>query len=675
MAHQQDNRPNRLARESSPYLLQHAHNPVDWFPWGEEAFAKARAEQKLVLVSIGYSSCHWCHVMERESFADEAIARLMNERYVCIKVDREERPDVDHVYMTAVQLLTGRGGWPLNCFALPDGRPVYGGTYFPPQQWQRVLTDLHRAWEEDPERVMRQAAQLQRGVASVMLPPDPGQRSAADLRRIVQRMVEEWKPRFDRVHGGSDRVPKFPMPNNWQFLLRHAALAGDQEARQHVELTLDRMALGGLFDQAGGGFARYSTDAVWKVPHFEKMLYDNAQLVSLYSQAFQALRKPLYQEVVELTLGFIAREMTAPEGAFYSALDADSEGEEGRYYVWTDAELQEALGAEYDLAKAYYDIGGQALWEHGRNILRRGIHDNDFARAFGIGEEELKERISRIRAVLMERRGARLRPNRDDKCLTGWNALMIAGLCDASEAFGRADWLDAARRSMEHLLAHCRRPDGGLWHCWKDGKASINGYLDDHAFTIEALIALYGLTFEERWLAEAMAFAEHAIRHFRDGRSGYFHYTSDQDPPLAARPMELEDNVIPASNSAMARGLLALGVLHDDERLAGMARAMLEGMLPRMEGAPAAHSNWAQLAQAMAWPLHEIAITGPDARALRQEFGRHYIANRLFLGTTTRSQLPLLRDKALPGSMIFVCVEKACQLPVPTVAEALSQLR
>ena len=674
MAHQQSNPPNRLAKESSPYLLQHARNPVDWFPWGDEAFTKARDERKLLLISIGYSSCHWCHVMERESFVDPAIAALMNERYVCVKVDREERPDVDHVYMTAVQLMTGRGGWPLNCFALPDGRPVYGGTYFQPAQWSRVLADLHRTWTEDPERVMRQATQLQRGVASTMIAPEE-QAPVDEARRAVERMVEQWAPRFDQQHGGPDKVPKFAMPNNYQFLLRHAALTSDQTVMQHVELTLDRMALGGIFDQAGGGFARYSTDALWKVPHFEKMLYDNAQAVSLYSTAFQALKKPLYREVVQHTLDFIAREMTTPEGAFCSALDADTEGEEGRFYVWTEAELHDALGADYDLARAYYDINGQALWEHGRNILRRGMHDADFASAYGIGEAELAERIASIRARLLQARDERERPGLDDKCLTSWNALMITGLCDAHEVFGEGRWLASAERCMEHLLSHCRQSNGGLWHSWKEGRASINGYLEDHAFMIEALLALYGVTFNERWLTEALALAEHAIRHFRDERTGFFHFTSDLDAPLIARPMELEDNVIPASNSAMARGLFALGTLHDDERLLGMARRMLEGMLPRLATAPMAFSNWGQLAQSMAWPLHEIAITGPEALRLRQEFAPHHIANRLFVGTSNRSQLPLLREKSLPGSMIFVCLEKSCRLPVPTVQEALSQLR
>jgi uncharacterized protein len=674
MTHEQSNPPNRLARESSPYLLQHAHNPVDWFPWGDEALAKARAENKLLLVSIGYSSCHWCHVMERESFVDPAIAALMNAHYVCVKVDREERPDVDHVYMTAVQLMTGRGGWPLNCFALPDGRPVYGGTYFPAAQWSRVLTDLNGTWQGDPKRVMEQAARLQRGVASSMVVPVETA-PISEAKETVLLMAENWKPRLDQSHGGLDKVPKFPMPNNYQFLLRLAVLTNDKELLQHVELTLDRMAMGGIFDWVGGGFARYSTDALWKVPHFEKMLYDNAQLVSLYSQAYQALKKPLYKEVVALTIGFIEREMSSPEGAFFSAIDADSEGVEGLFYVWSDGDLQEVLGPEYDLARAYFDIGGQALWEHGRNILRRGMPDADFARAFGIGEAELGERLARIRSLLMLARDERVRPSLDDKSLTSWNALMVTGLCDAHEVFGEERWLALAERCMEHLLMKCRKADGGLRHSWKAGTATINGYLEDYAFTIEALLALYGLTFCERWLTEALALAEHAIRHFRDEATGFFHFTSDQDAPLITRPMELDDNVIPASNSAMARCLFALGAYHDDARFTGMAESMLARMLPRIAEHPSGYSNWGQLALTRGWPLHEIAITGPEALRLRCDFAERFIANRLFLGTTGRSQLPLLRDKALPGSMIFVCVEKSCQLPVPTVQEALSQLR
>ncbi len=667
------NRPsNRLAKESSPYLLQHAHNPVDWYPWGEEAFARARDEGRLMLVSIGYSSCHWCHVMERECFEDEAIARLMNAHYVCIKVDREERPDVDQVYMTAVQLMTQRGGWPLNCFTLPDGRPVYGGTYFPPAAWTKVLTDLHDTWQREPERVMAYATTLTKGVeaASLMDPVDTGEFHRKDL----EAMVANWEPHFDHVHGGPDKAPKFPLPNNYEFLLRYAWLNNDRALKQHVERTLDKMALGGIFDQVGGGFARYSTDVLWKVPHFEKMLYDNAQLVSLYSQAYQAFRKPLYRDTVERTLEFLLREMHGADGAFYSALDADTEGEEGKYYVWTKNELMALLGPDYDLAAAYYHVNERGHWEHGNHILLRHTDDPHFAAEFGISETELRERVTAINARLLGARNKRPRPGLDDKSLTSWNALMVQGLCDAYEVFGRAKWLVEAERTIGLLMSTCRRPNGGLWHSLKSGKATINGYLEDYCFTIEALLALYSVTFNEQWLTEAQALAEHAIRHFHDEASGLFHFTSDLDPPLITRPREIHDNVIPASNSSMAKGLHTLGTLLDDERYLTISRRMLGTLADNLAGYPSGHSNWAQLMLMHVFPCPEIAITGPDALRLRGEFAGHFLPNRLFLGSTTHSDLPLLKDKILPTSTIFVCVDKSCQLPVPTVDAALKQL-
>jgi uncharacterized protein YyaL (SSP411 family) len=664
---------NRLAKESSPYLLQHAHNPVDWYPWGEEAFAKARDERKLMLVSVGYSSCHWCHVMERECFEDEAIAKLMNQHFVCIKVDREERPDVDQVYMTAVQLMTQRGGWPLNCFTLPDGRPIYGGTYFPPAQWSKVLTELDATWQNDPERVMEYATRLTKGIASSAL-VEPASPDADVSREQLADMLSHWEPLFDRTHGGPDKAPKFPLPNNYEFLLRYAFLTNDSELKQHVELTLDKMALGGIFDQVGGGFARYSTDVLWKVPHFEKMLYDNAQLVSLYSQAYQAFAKPLYKRTVEHTVEFLFREMTGPDGAFYSALDADTEGEEGKYYVWTKDELMAALGPDYDLCAAYYNVNDRGHWEHGNHILLRHADNAQFAAEFGISEAELETRMAGINTRLLEARNRRQRPGLDDKSLTSWNAMLVKGLCDAYEVFGKAEWLAAAERNMELLLSTCRRSNGGLWHNLKNGKASINGYLEDYCFSIEALLALYGITFNERWLNEATALAEHAIRHFHDEESGLFHFTSDLDPPLITRPREVHDNVVPASNSSMAKALHLLGTLLDEEHYLAISRHMMVAMADKMADYPSGHSNWAQLALMLTFPCPEIAITGPEALLLRAEFAKHYHPNRLFLGSTTRSDLPLLKDKFLPASTIFVCVDKACQLPVPTVGEALKQL-
>jgi uncharacterized protein YyaL (SSP411 family) len=666
---------NRLVHETSPYLLQHAHNPVDWYPWGEEAFARARAENKLVLVSIGYSSCHWCHVMEHESFENDSVARLMNEHFVCIKVDREERPDVDQVYMTAVQLMTGSGGWPLNCFTLPDGRPAYGGTYYPPDQWKRVLQDLNETWKREPDRVKKFAEQLHDGVRSselVHLNEEP----PAFTRKELDDLFNAWEHDFDPTYGGPDRAPKFPMPNNLQYLLRYGTLAGIKAALHHVELTLDQMAMGGIFDQVGGGFARYSTDAIWKVPHFEKMLYDNAQLVSLYSQAFQALKKPMYRETVERTLAWVQREMTSGEGAFYSALDADSEGEEGKFYVWTKAELQQLLGADYDLAAAYYNVDGAALWEHGNNILLRRMSDEDFAKAKGMSSADLHAAIARIDAALLTARDKRVRPGLDDKSLTSWNAMMVTAYCDAGMAFGNANWSAAAKKNMEVLLTIARREDGGLWHSYKNGKATINGYLEDYAFTTQALLALYGTTFDERWLNEAKALVEYAIAHFHDEASGMFWFTSDLDPPLIARKMETTDNVIPASNSAMADVLLQLGHLFDEPRYLTISERMLNNVKQKMSDYPSGYSNWAQVMLGHVFPYYEIAITGPECAQRRAEFAAYYLANRVFLGSRTESQLPLLEGKLMENSTtIFVCEKKVCQLPVASVAEAMKQIR
>ena len=666
---------NRLAGETSPYLLQHAHNPVDWYPWGDEAFAKAKAENNLVLVSIGYSSCHWCHVMERESFENDSIAAMMNERFVCIKVDREERPDVDQVYMTAVQLMTGRGGWPLNCFTLPDGRPAYGGTYYPPLQWKQVLQDLSETWKREPQRVMQYAAQLHDGVKGAELvslneaPPD-------FKRGDLQKFVENWEPHFDHEYGGPDRAPKFPMPNNYQFMLKYGTLTDDDGLIKHVRLTLDQMAMGGIFDQVGGGFARYSTDVLWKVPHFEKMLYDNAQLVSLYSQAYQAFKDPMHKDVVERSLAFIAREMTSPEGAFYSALDADSEGEEGLFYIWTKDELQAVLGNDYDLAADYYNVNNKGAWEKGRYILLRTMDEEAFAKRKGTTVDALGADVARINATLLSARAKRERPGLDDKSLTSWNAMMVTAYCEAYEVLGTPAYLQTARKNMELLLKACRRNDGGLWHSYKGGKATINGYLEDYAFAIDALLALYGVTFEERWITQANELAEYVIAHFHDKHTGMFHFTSDLDPPLIARKTEVNDNVIPASNSAMARGLFALGHLLEKETYLGISKQMLNNVDPQMADYPSGHSNWAQLMLGHVFPYNEIAITGPECLSRRMEFAPHYIANRMFMGGATESTFPLLEGKLLGNSTtIFVCENKVCQLPVNSVAEAMKQVQ
>ncbi|HMN04793.1 MAG TPA: thioredoxin domain-containing protein [Flavobacteriales bacterium] len=666
---------NRLAGETSPYLLQHAHNPVDWYPWGEEAFAKAKAENKLVLVSIGYSTCHWCHVMERESFENEDVARLMNDRFVCIKVDREERPDVDQVYMTAVQLMTGRGGWPLNCFTLPDGRPVYGGTYFPTEQWTQVLESLHRTWKDEPGKVLEYAGRLHTGVTRsdlITLNTDPPDFT----RRQVDQLADALEQHFDTAWGGPDRAPKFPMPNNYTFLLRYAATRGRKAIAKQVRLTLDKMAQGGIFDQVGGGFARYSTDISWKVPHFEKMLYDNAQLISLYGLAYQYFHDEAYRDVVERTLGWARREMLSPEGLWYSGLDADSEGEEGLFYLWTEKQLDEALGADAGFGKAYYNVGGEGFWEEGRNILLRTMDDAACARKLGLSLQELATRRARVDAKLLTEREKRVRPGLDDKVLTSWNALMVTALCDAHDALGHAEYLALAERTMHTLLTTCRRDDGGLWHSYTKRVAAINGYLEDYSFTIEALLSLYQCTFDESWLAEARKLADYAIDNFLDQGSGMFLFTSKLDPPLIARKMEVMDNVIPSSNSSMAKGLFALGHLYDDRRLLAICKQQLHNVAASMADYAGGYTNWALLLMDHVYPWYEIAITGPEAMARRQAFNAHYIPGRVFMGGSRPGTLPLLEDKRAEGTTtIYVCENKVCRLPVASVEEALSQIR
>jgi uncharacterized protein len=678
---------NRLINETSPYLLQHAHNPVDWYAWGDEALERAKRENKLLLISIGYSACHWCHVMERESFESDETAALMNELFVCIKVDREERPDVDQVYMNAVQLISGQGGWPLNCFALPDGRPVYGGTYFRPDQWREVLRNLADLHAKDPEKVLRYAEQLTKGVRQSEW-VEAARDSAPVTMEDLESVYRPWQAYFDRAEGGMNRAPKFPLPNNYQFMLRYWKAAGDASALDHVRLTLDKMAFGGIYDHLGGGFARYSTDSLWKVPHFEKMLYDNGQLLELYAEAFQATGDPLYARVVRETAGFVKRELTSPEGVFYSALDADSEGEEGKYYVWTKEELESLLGDRFPLFRDAYNINSIGYWEDGNYIPLRKKTDAALAAEAGLTEEELRTRLEDAKASLLAVREKRIRPGLDDKTLISWNALMAKGYVAAYRALGDGDYLEAARRNLGFLLAKGRRPDGGLFRTYKAGKTgesghgdgggrfSINGFLEDYAFMAEALAAMYQATIQEKWLEAARELIEYAIAHFRDPVSGLFHFTSDLDQPLVARKMEIMDNVTPASNSSMAKALFTVGACFGNQDWIDMAAAMLGQVKEAMAGYASGYSNWGMLALNLASPFHEIAITGPEAEAIRLELSGHYLPNALFAGSSTPSSLPLLEQRFDPErTVLYVCRNRACNLPVSTVAEALAQLQ
>lgn len=665
---------NQLIHETSPYLLQHAYNPVDWHPWGEEALRKARDEEKLIIISIGYSACHWCHVMERESFEDDAVAEFMNEHFVSIKVDREERPDIDQVYMNAVQLMSGRGGWPLNCLALPDGRPIYGGTYFPKEQWLDMLRQVLQYVKENPDGTEEMANRLTHGIRS--------QESIYTSERAdpykpddLEEIFENWKHQVDFEMGGTRGAPKFPLPSGHRYLLFHHYITGDQEALRAVKVTLGKMAHGGIFDQVGGGFARYSVDATWKVPHFEKMLYDNAQLVSLYSEAYRSTGLDIYREVAEETVTFVMRELLSSEGAFWSALDADSEGVEGKYYVWTAEELQELLGDDAVIIMDYYHATGVGNWEKGVNILLRNEEPGKVADRHGISMEELKLKVSNARVELLAARERRVRPGLDDKILASWNALMISGLLEAYKTSGNKAHLESAIQSAGFILDKMQTSEGGLFRSYKEGKATIHAFLDDYAFFIAALISLYQVTFDEKWLISARKLAEYVISHFHDKGSGMFFYTSDQDPELVARKMEVTDNVIPAASSEMAKNLFLLGHYFEKQDFVEMAKQMLDNVREHARDGAMYYSNWDVLMAWFAKEPFEVAITGPDADDIREKFLRQYLPDVLLTGGEKESTLPLLKDKFVKGkTMIYVCKQKTCRKPTDDFDEALGMI-
>lgn len=665
---------NHLVHESSPYLLQHAHNPVNWYPWGKEALEKARKENKLIIVSIGYAACHWCHVMEHESFEDEEVAKYMNDNFVAIKVDREERPDIDQVYMNAVQLLTGRGGWPLNCITLPDGRPIYGGTYFPKKQWIDVLRQLVEFVKQNPDKAEQQASSLTQGIKSSEMIVDNTE-TATFTKGDLINVFDTWKKNIDYTNGGHNRAPKFPLPVGYQFLLHHNYLTQNTDALRAVTTTLDKMADGGIYDQIGGGFSRYSTDVHWKVPHFEKMLYDNAQLVSLYAAAYQKTKDPKYKVIVAETLNFIQRELTSKEGGFYSSLDADSEGEEGKFYVWTKAELENTLGKNAELIIDYYNVTEKGNWEHGKNILLKSDSDENIADEHNISKSELAEKISDAKLQLLKERSKRIRPGLDDKILTSWNALMLKGYIDAYRVFDEQAYLDIAIKNANFIHTSITSPDHRLHRNFKNGNVTINAFLDDYAFTIEAFISLYQATFDEKWLNEAKHLTTYTLTHFYDASSGMFYYTSDIDPALIARKMEVADNVIPSSNSQMAKNLFLLGQYFYDDEYIQKSKKMLNNVKEDAIKGGAYYANWDILMAWFASEPYEVAIVGKDVETKRKEFDQHYFPNIILSGGKNEGSLSLLESKWIEGqTTIYVCQNKVCQLPVTEVSEALKQI-
>ena len=653
---------NQLIHESSPYLLQHAHNPVNWVSWSKEAFEKAKKENKLVLVSIGYSACHWCHVMEHECFEDEEVAALMNEHFINIKVDREEHPDVDQVYMTAVQLMTQRGGWPLNCFTLSDGSPVYGGTYFPKDQWMHVLRSLVHTSKNDPEKVQEYAAKLKEGVQQSELIENPAHVDQWDAEKLHE-LVLRWSHSFDFSQGGPTRVPKFPLPSNLDFLLTYGVWNEHEKTLGYVELTLDKMAMGGIFDQVGGGFARYSVDMLWKVPHFEKMLYDNGQLLEIYAKAYKYFRKELYKETCYGILNWLQREMLAKNGAFYSAMDADSEGEEGKFYCWSDHELKEILGKDFDWIKEYYNINQLGYWEDEKYILLRNETDESFAKRYNWKVEELKQKVGSINESLLHIRNKRIKPGMDDKCLTSWNAMVISGLCECYAAFDDDTFLMLARKTAYWIESNQLKSDDMLWRTHKNGVSKIDGVLEDYAFVIKAFIDLYQVTFEEKWMEIARNLSKTVVCHFQDAHTKMCYYTS-VDTELIARKMELNDNVIPASNSVMAHNFHRLSYFYRKAELEATTEQMLANVYDGMEMYGSGYSNWALLLLQIIDSMEEIEIVGPNANEIRQKMNKKFKTGTIYSGGVNFS-LPILREKPITSkTIVYRCKGDMCDAPV-----------
>jgi uncharacterized protein YyaL (SSP411 family) len=673
-------KPNALINESSPYLRQHAYNPVNWHAWNQQTLAKARKENKLMIVSIGYSTCHWCHVMEHDSFENEEVAALMNEHFIPVKVDREERPDLDSVYMQSVQLMTGRGGWPLNCITLPDGKPLFGGTFFPRQQWMEILKQVSNLWQYEPERCRMYADQLIAGLKKTELikrPENPWQ-----PRQIIETMIRQMLPSFDRVHGGFSRTPKFPMPAILSFLLRYAFHTGHQQVLDHVMLTLDKMACGGIYDHLGGGFARYSTDAEWKVPHFEKMLYDNAQLVSLYASAYAYTGRDLYRQITEETIRFVTTELLSPEGGFYSALDADSEGQEGKFYIWTLEELKEVLGEDYSLFSEAFYLDEKGHWEDGNYVLVKRGNAPDLKKQHEGPQYEINQRLHAVRQKLLERRNRRIRPARDDKFILCWNALMMTACCDAYRFLGNPDYLKLAINNFLFIEHHLVSKNSTLLHSThpeiiagdKKNHSPV-AFADDYAAYALACLKLFTITSEELYLKRSLELCRQADELFTDVDTGLLFYTSIHSESLIVRRTETEDNVIPSSNSMYAHLLFNLGHLTGQAEWERRAIQMCRWVESYMVAYPSGFAQWGSLVLNKAFPFFELVITGSQATDELSALMRLYQPDVLLCATEKYSDIEIFRNRVQPDKLKFyLCMDHQCFQPVEDRKEVIQYL-
>jgi hypothetical protein len=669
---------NQLSQETSPYLLQHATNPVHWKAWNANSLAEAKEKNKLIIISIGYSACHWCHVMEHESFEDQEVADVMNAHFISIKVDREERPDVDAVYMKAVQILTGRGGWPLNMVTLPDGRPVWGGTYFKKEQWINALEQLQELYQSAPEKMIDYAEKLHQGIQSIRIVPNENHETSINQEQIAS-LVEKWKKSFDWEFGGMASSPKFMMPNNYHFLMRYGYQEKDNELLDFVNLTLTRMAFGGVFDTVDGGFSRYSVDNKWHVPHFEKMLYDNGQLVSLYSDAYKLTANSLYKEVVEKTLSFVERELVNADGGFYCALDADSLNaekhlEEGAFYVWKIPELKTIIGEDFDLFREVFNINTFGLWEDENYVLIQNQSLEEIAKSNNIEVSTLQKKKKFWENALYIKREKRYKPRLDDKCLTSWNAIMLKGFVDAYKALEEPKYLELALQNANFIIKNLWSNEGNLFHNYKNQKSTINGYLEDYSLVIDAFISLYEVTFEEKWLLNAKRLTDYSLEHFYDEETGFFAFTSNLDEALITSHFETEDNVIPASNSVMAKNLFQLGIYFENSYYEKVSQQMLRNIMPGVNY-PSAYSNWMDLALNYSDNNKELAICGDLALEYCKKINSIYLPNVILTGTGKASNLPYLKNRFNENETLFyLCQNKACSAPSADFHEIISKL-
>ena len=672
------NKENNLINESSPYLLQHAKNPVNWNPWDKKYLNIAEKQNKLVIISIGYASCHWCHVMERESFQDSVVAKLMNEKFISLKVDREERPDIDQVYMNAIQLMTGSGGWPLNVIALPDGRPIWGGTYFSKEQWLSALNQISVIYEKEPEKFTSYADKVQEGINSLnIVDPAIDDFESIDLLKYSEKLIDS----IDLKFGGFNGAPKFMMPNNLDFLLRYSVQESNLKAKNIILESLEKIAYGGIFDHIEGGFSRYSTDEKWHIPHFEKMLYDNAQLMSLYSKGFKVSNKKHFKKVVYKIHEYINKEMKDNSGGFYSSLDADSKIDEnnyveGAYYSWSFSELKNLISEDFDLFSKYYNVNDYGYWkEEDKYVLINNVSDTEFISEHNLTEEVFNEKLSNWVSILKEAKKDKKKPSLDYKIVTSWNGLMISGYVDAYKAFNDEIFLNEAIESAEFIYKSLTKNDGGLFHNYVNGKSKVNGYLEDYATIIQASLDLYEITLNQKWIERALKLSEYVIKNFSNDESALFYFTSKKDEELITRTIEFRDNVIPSSNSIMAKNLFKLYHYFDKQEYFDLSKKMALSVTNEFEVYPSGYSNWFDLIYNLKSNFYEVAIVGENAIEKATELNKKYLPNKLVIGSSTSNDLPLLQNRFINGkTLIYVCVNKACKMPTEDLDESINMI-